>query len=462
MESDWARTYGGDDNEYGYDADQTSDGGFILVGTQSIDYHSSVLLVKTAADGSEEWTRIHEDDNLSQRGLSVEQTSDSGYIIAGKSSIIYDYDRGDFLLMKTDQNGVVEWEKTFDNGYYECATRVRQTSGGGYIILGGSSVPTFNESIYIVKTDMYGNMEWSVEYTGAVFEIGREIVETADSGFVVLKSTMGSGDSETALIKFDMNGNLLWERLLWIDDLSRAFMDLTTDGGFIIAGSQWSDTYDTNIRLVKTDSDGVEQWSKTFGSEFIAESGLNVKQTNDNGYIVLTQSYENDGYTLVLLKTDADGNESWQKEVAPEFPVKDAYSLELTSGGGYIMAGSIGVYLDRDAMLIRAFPPALSEIVLLAPPDMSFQASPPTFQWLPNGGREVAYAVDFAFSSNGPFYSTYEDLHIVLTEPKWTVPLNIWNQVPSGKWILWRVRGLDLGASPKTVITSDQRFFYRW
>jgi hypothetical protein len=308
--------------------------------------------------------------------------------------------------------------------------------------------------IYLVKTDRDGNLQWTTTYGNTEWDDGREIVETADSGFVVFKVSMWTG--EEGLVKFDKDGNLLWDRGLDIYG-SLNSMDQTSDGGFVLVGEKNCEIQ-CELLLVKTDSESTEQWTKFPFAPLFKNYALEVRRTNDNGYIILAWMGNSPELNLVLLKMDADGNENWRKEIASEYSGKQVESLEVTSDGGCIVVGS----MNEDAMLLKAFPPELSAISLLSPLDGSFQISPPTFQWSPNGGKQVAYAVDFSLSSSGPVYSTYEDLHMVITEPRWTLPQNLWNKVPPGKWVLWRVRGLDLGATSGEVVTSEPRFFYRW
>ena len=102
----------------------------------------------------------------------------------------------------------------------------------------------------------------------------------------------------------------------------------------------------------------------------------------------------------------------------------------------------------------------LSAIHLATPANESVLASPPTFSWTPDGGTNNTYAVDLAFEVTGPYLSTRERLRLVINEPTWTMPENIWNLIPSGSFIFWRVRGADLDAAPPTIIFSTEVFFF--
>jgi parallel beta-helix repeat protein len=98
----------------------------------------------------------------------------------------------------------------------------------------------------------------------------------------------------------------------------------------------------------------------------------------------------------------------------------------------------------------------LTSIQLESPSHLSTVANPPAFSWKANGATNNAFAVDVALSTSGPIYSTYETLHQLIYENSWTMPIPIWNKIPSGTRIYWRVRGADVDRFPLSIITSDQ------
>jgi hypothetical protein len=76
--------------------------------------------------------------------------------------------------------------------------------------------------------------------------------------------------------------------------------------------------------------------------------------------------------------------------------------------------------------------------------------------WTADGGSDNAYAVDFSLSPTGPWFSTFEDLSVTITETSYTVPGILWNIIPSSATVYWRVRGADRDQLPLTVVTSDE------
>ena len=100
--------------------------------------------------------------------------------------------------------------------------------------------------------------------------------------------------------------------------------------------------------------------------------------------------------------------------------------------------------------------PGLTQINLTSPSNLSTPASAPTFVWTADGGANNAFCVDFAIPSLIPFWSTFNNMHLLIYETNWTMPQGMWNVIPSGARVYWRVRGADLDDPPLTVVNSDE------
>ena len=132
----WNKTFGGTDPDGASSVQQTSDDGYILAGvTESYGAGNGDLwLVKTDSEGNEQWNRTFGGTDY-EWAESVQQTSDGGYILAG-DTMSYDTGNGDFWIVKTDSKGNKEWDRTF-GGVNVChAPSVQQTSDSGYILAG--------------------------------------------------------------------------------------------------------------------------------------------------------------------------------------------------------------------------------------------------------------------------------------------------------------------------------------
>lgn len=145
---EWTQTYGGSGWDCGYSVQQTTDGGYIIAGAGSDD----VYLIKTDASGNEEWYRIYGGWSM-DCGRSVQQTDDGGYIIAGQTNS-YGAGLADVYLIKADASGAEEWSQTFGGNGTDWGRSVQQTTDGGYIITGRTnSYGPGGDDVYLIRLE---------------------------------------------------------------------------------------------------------------------------------------------------------------------------------------------------------------------------------------------------------------------------------------------------------------------
>jgi hypothetical protein len=307
----WENTFGGGDDDIGYSVQQTIDGGYIIAGhTESFGAGSSdVYLIKTDANGDELWSNIF-GGTADDKGRSVQQTTDGGFIIAGYTNS-FGAGGGDIYLIKTDASGDLVWEKTFGGSGFDGAKSVQQTTDGGYIIAGyTNSFGAGGGDVYLIKTDGSGKKVWEKTFGGNFHDDGSSVQQTADGGYVIAANTQsfGAGGTDVYLIKTDGSGKKVWEKTFGglLKDIGDSVQQ-TTDGGYIIAGfkssfkSIWGPSSD-NVYLIKTNASGNKVWAKTFGG-IAADYGRSVQQTTDGGYIIAgyTNSFGEDLYYDVYM-----------------------------------------------------------------------------------------------------------------------------------------------------------------
>ncbi|MEI6816886.1 MAG: T9SS type A sorting domain-containing protein [Bacteroidota bacterium] len=214
----WVKTFGDTLLDEGHYVQQTSDGGYIIIGNTSSfrPYNTDIYLIKTDGLGNLQWSYAYGGNNIDY-GYCVKQTSDGGFILVG-TTYSFGYGNGDIYLIKTDANGLVTWSRTYGGTNFDDGKSVIQTSDGGYLIGGTTSnYIGGNEYVCSVKTDGYGNALWAKSYGGNQSSNGNSISQTNEGGYLIGGNTnsYGSGNSDLFLIKIDpwnndlcSNGNL--------------------------------------------------------------------------------------------------------------------------------------------------------------------------------------------------------------------------------------------------------------
>ena len=236
---EYERTFGGSEYDYGYDVEQTSDGGFIVTGwTMSYGAgFSDVYLVKTNGSGGATWQRTFGGTD-NDFGNAVRQTSDGGYVIVGyrhEPAVV----ETDVYLVKTDDSGTLQWQRTFGGSGYDRGHSVQQTCDGGYIIVGETGSYGVGGDIYLIKTNSLGEMLWQKTFGGSSGEVGNSVQESADGGFIFTGWTgsYGAGSYDVYLVKTDNSGTMLWSKTFGGVAEDRGYsVQETSDGGYVLTG----------------------------------------------------------------------------------------------------------------------------------------------------------------------------------------------------------------------------------
>ncbi len=325
---------------------QAQDGGFIVVATKeaSLPEGNDVWLIKADAEGNETWRKAFSFGPGEDGGASVQQTQDGGYIVAGYTDSMGD--TYDILLMKTDANGDEQWRKTFSLGEGDdVGSDVREADDSGFIIAGRTgSTDTGGSDVLLLKTDSEGNELWNRTFSfGAGDDIGVSVRQSKDRGYIVAGYTNSTGSSyDILLLKTDAEGSEVWNRTFNMGAGNDIGGDvLETEDGYVIAGRTGSmETGGKDVLVVKTDLEGNDVWNKTYSLGTGEEAGSSIAETEDGGFIIagFTNSTDADSFDVLLLKVDANGDEHWQKT----FSMGDENDIGgdvIETEDGYVIAG---------------------------------------------------------------------------------------------------------------------------
>ncbi|MCC6252760.1 MAG: T9SS type A sorting domain-containing protein [Bacteroidia bacterium] len=237
------------------------------------------------------------------------------------------------------QAQTLKYQKVYGGYSYDFGNDLLQSPDTGYLLLCTSSSFSPSADFYLLKTDKYGNFQWNKTYGGNGIEGARKLKYTQD-GNIIMAGFSDSFEGRTYdfyLVKATSTGDTLWTKHYGTPEWDFAYgMDTCSDGGFIMVGK----TYETNnmysdILMVKTDADGNEQWQKKIGGllDDVAYAVISVP----GGYVMCgtTANGIYGGTDIYVVKTDLLGNVLWQTYYG------DIYDDEGT-----------GVYLASDNALV--------------------------------------------------------------------------------------------------------------
>lgn len=308
----WNKTYNFSDMEAEPLIEQTSDGGYIVsffVIASLGSYNGGINLLKLDSDGNRSWNASLPIYQAFNSVTGIKQTSDGGYFVVintgGKNSNFYQ----DIALFRLDSNGSLQWNKTIPTSEVLTAWYLRQTSDGGYIIVGGNHTPSFKvkSDSLVIKMDDNGSIQWTKTYNiTSEYELATAVTQTSDGGYVMAGHTFSVPAQSEGLFatRMDSNGNHIWNITInGSDDNSVASVHQTSDGGYLLSANTFSSESSSDLWLIKLDSSGNVIWNQTLGGTGFDKS-LSMEPTNDGGYIISgnTTSFGVTSYDALLLK----------------------------------------------------------------------------------------------------------------------------------------------------------------
>ncbi len=315
-------------------------------------------VIKLNPDGVIEWQKTYGGSN-SDAAWSVTQISDGSYMIAGNSASNDGDVSGhhgnagwfDFWLLKINSEGNIQWDKSLGGTQSDDAMSVKQTADGGYIVAGRTysndgdvtgfhGAPGGFSDMWVVKTDAEGNMQWQKCLGGSNDDDAHDIIMTNEGGYLVVgrtKSNNGDvsnnyGFWDVWVVNLDGEGNMLWEKNYGGSSGEEALsIDKTTDNGYVIAGYSNSNDGDvsgnngnSDFWVFKINSSAEIIWRKSMGGSNNDDASV-VRQTSDGGFIIAGSSDSNNG--------DVSGNmgqaDMWVVKLNSELNVQDLANSSL-------------------------------------------------------------------------------------------------------------------------------------
>jgi|GEM_PF-2242978 len=312
---------------------QVDDGGYIFTGyvdTPDSDYQ--VIIFKTDPLGDTLWTRYF-GTTYCDEGKCIATTRDGGFIAAAYKG---DAVGCDFWILKTDAEGILEWDSVLDLVELGIPRHIINTVDNGYIVIGSECPTSGDNDIIIWKLDQNGGTEWYRiynEFTG--WDEGYWIEQTSDGGYII----SGKKGYDCYVAKTDSRGNITWE---FSDAFDPAHSVMEIEDGYLAATDYYSD-----LRLLKFDFAGNLIWSQNYND---IDAGA-IQSAYDGGYYLAAG-----GYSFILFKISSNYNVEWTAEwdhMAQDF----VHFVTRTSDGGYIICGSTKPqYGPADTYFLKTVP----------------------------------------------------------------------------------------------------------
>lgn len=339
----WSKVYENFGYDYIYCVQQTNDGGYIFVGYYHNPPNSSDMGVfKTDAAGTLQWSNAYKGSATTRDvAYAIEQTSDGGYIILGSSDSTMTGNRHMFLV-KVNASGNLEWNKIYGYKEVEFGNAIRQTNDGGYIIVGGSfDFSLLDYNILLVKTDNSGNVMWSKTFGSASIDVANSVILTADGGYLI----GGQYNSDDCLlIKTDAAGSVEWAKTYGSANNDEAFDVLQkSDGGFVMVGVSHQLQPTTRAYIISTNDSGDVSWAKHY---MLDDCGTySVQQTADLGYVLFGETDLSGGLGTVayMVKIDSSGSVGCNISLAGSYTEVADITLIESSPTMTVLSGGIAV-----------------------------------------------------------------------------------------------------------------------
>lgn len=236
-----------------------------------------------------------------------------------------------------------EWEVTLGGNKDEAGWYVLSTQEGGSLVTGYTNSYGSGESdIWIVKFDENGNEIWNKTFGGAGTERGKAIQNTPDGNYIVVGTTnsYGNGYDDIWIIKLDTNGNEKWNQTFGGPDNDTGRSITLDDDMYVILGETWSyGSGKSDFWLIKTDSQGNEIWNKTYGGSEEDQGRFLIY--SDKGYVLTggTRSYGNGEEDIWVLKVDEEGNEKWNNTFGTNERIEYCNQLIQSENKSFVLVG---------------------------------------------------------------------------------------------------------------------------
>ncbi|MGB3546851.1 MAG: hypothetical protein WBA17_07740 [Saprospiraceae bacterium] len=308
----WTKQFDEGYIEQGFDAVETADGNYAIVGQREINVGDAnqVYLIKIDPRGDVIWSRTYPNQGVEQSGRQLTLTDDGGFLITGETQNPPSNGQ-DALVIKVDENGLEQWRRSFGTNDQEVGVatvvvpngfilgaRIRQASGTKT----GFSLSRLSENGTLQWTKVYGEEDTNENLT--------DLLRTQDDQLIAVGTT--NSLAKALMLKVDLNGDTTWVLEIDASDFEDEFLGVIEEknGDLVAVGQTLPTTSDVDVLLVKVSADGQLIFQRRLGDDETTDIAVGIAPTVDGGYVIT-------GYTsggafvlindMTLFKVDGEG-----------------------------------------------------------------------------------------------------------------------------------------------------------
>lgn len=244
----------------------------------------------------------------------------------------------------------LQWERFLGNRWPDKANSLAAARDGGFVLTGRRA-----NDLWVLKTDDRGRPDWErfFDHPDGGEAEGRVVIPAHDTGYVVagMENHYASGNgwrTDAWLLKIGETGDLLWPEIQAFGEPALSeqawCVAATDDGGYIVLGERFppgSAAY--YAWLIKTDQDGVEEWSRHYPTEG-SNRGTWVTPTPAGGFAFTAERFAR---PFLVMQTDSLGDLVWTNDTLAYYGRGHWIGPRNPSTDGLAVAG----VHDKDATL---------------------------------------------------------------------------------------------------------------
>jgi len=311
----WESTYGGTDDDWAFDVIECADGG-LLVGAITYSFGNGwgdIWLIRTDEDGNPQWSQAYGGTD-GDYGDTILELDDGGFLVAGYTN---SFGAGgyDAWLLRVDTDGNHLWNQTFGGPGNDWCFDAVECSTGGFALIGTTeNYGASGRDLWLLRTDSAGVHLWNRTFGGSETEYGRSLVECDGGGFVLAGHTnsYGSGEKDAWLVRTDSDGNQVWSKTFGNVGNDEAYSIVrASPSGFAFSGNTLSIVYGgQQLWLVRIDDDGDLVWQQEYGGDG-TDYGYALERLDDGFLLGGGLSASTSDFFLVC--TNNSGGQLWSE-----------------------------------------------------------------------------------------------------------------------------------------------------